>query len=132
MTMRRILVGAAAVLVVLVAFVGGVVVGGHAQATGLTQLSDPLRGFFLGDSGQDVNAQVLDVLRSDYYEPVDGTKLERSSVDAMIAALKDPYTDYLDPDELAALREHNDGAYDGVGLQVAQRGAQVIITRVFE
>ena len=33
----------------------------------------------------------------------------------MIAALGDPYTDYLDPDELEALRELNDGAYYGVG-----------------
>ena len=33
----------------------------------------------------------------------------------MIEALNDPYTDYLSPDELAALRERNDGAYFGVG-----------------
>ena len=54
MTLRRILAAVAAVLVVLVVFVGGVVVGGHAQATGLTHLSDPLRGFLLGDSGEDL------------------------------------------------------------------------------
>ena len=84
MTLRRILAVVAAVLVVLAAFVGGVVVGGHAQATGLTQLSDPLRGILLGDSGEDLGSQVLDVLESDYYEPVDATKLERTSVQAMI------------------------------------------------
>ncbi|HEX2507093.1 MAG TPA: S41 family peptidase [Miltoncostaeaceae bacterium] len=132
MTLRRILVAVAAVLVVLVAFVGGVVVGGHAQATGLTRLSDPLRGILLGDSGEDLNGQVLDVLESDYYEPVDATKLERTSVQAMIDSLGDPYTDYLDPDELEALRERNEGAYYGVGLQVAPRGRAVVITRVFD
>jgi carboxyl-terminal processing protease len=132
MTLRRILVAVAAVLVVLVAFVGGVVVGGHAQATGLTRLSDPLRGILLGDSGEDLNSQVLDVLESDYYEPVDATKLERTSVQAMIDSLGDPYTDYLDPDELEALRERNEGAYYGVGLQVAPRGRAVVITRVFD
>jgi carboxyl-terminal processing protease len=132
MTLRRIVVAVAAVLVVLVAFVGGVVVGGHAQATGLTRLSDPLRGILLGDSGEDLNGQVLDVLESDYYEPVDATKLERTSVQAMIDSLGDPYTDYLDPDELEALRERNEGAYYGVGLQVAPRGRAVVITRVFD
>jgi carboxyl-terminal processing protease len=132
MTLRRILVAAAAVLVVLVAFVGGVVVGGHAQATGLTRLSDPLRGFLLGDSGEDLASQVLDVLESDYYEPVDATRLERSSVEGIIASLRDPYTDYLDPDELEALRALNDGAYYGVGLQVAQSGTGIVITRVYE
>jgi carboxyl-terminal processing protease len=132
MSPRRILIAAAAVLVVLAVFVGGVVVGGHAQATGLTQLSDPLRGILLGDSGENLPSQVLDVLESDYYEPVDATKLEQSSVEAMIASLKDPYTDYLDPQELEALRERNEGAYYGVGLQVAQSGDDIVITRVFD
>ena len=81
MSPRRILIAAAAVLVVLAVFVGGVVVGGHAQATGLTQLSDPLRGILLGDSGENLPSQVLDVLESDYYEPVNATKLEQSSVE---------------------------------------------------
>lgn len=132
MTLRRILAAAAAVLVVLVAFVGGVVVGGHAQATGLTRLSDPLRGFLLGDSGESLASQVLEVLEDDYYEAVDPTQLERSSVQGIIASLDDPYTDYLDPDELEALRALNDGAYTGVGLQVARRGERVVITRVYE
>ena len=132
MTLRRILAVAAAVLVVLAAFVGGVVVGGHAPATGLTRLSDPLRGILLGDSGEDLGSQVLDVLESDYYEPVNATKLERTSVQAMIDSLGDPYTDYLDPDELEALRERNEGAYYGVGLQVAPSGRGVVITRVFD
>src|SRR5262245_45187251 len=132
MSPRRILVAVAAVLVVLVAFVGGVVVGGHAQATGLTRLSDPLRGILLGDSGQDLSSQVLDVLESDYYEPVDVTKLERTSVQAMIDSLGDPYTDYLDPGGREALRERNEGASYGVGLQVAPSGKRVVITRVFE
>jgi carboxyl-terminal processing protease len=132
MSLRRILAVVAAVLVVLAAFVGGVVVGGHAQATGLTRLSDPWRGILLGDSGEDLGSQVLDVLESEYYEPIDETALERSSVQAMIDSLEDPYTDYLDPDELEALRERNEGAYHGVGLQVAQSGEEIVITRVFE
>ncbi len=132
MSPRRILSVVAAVLVVLAAFVGGVVVGGHAQATGLTRLSDPLRSILLGDSGEDLGSQVLEVLENDYYEPIDATQLERSSVQGIIAALGDPYTDYLDPEELEALRQRNEGEYYGVGLQVAQRGEQIVITRVFE
>jgi carboxyl-terminal processing protease len=132
MSPRRILSVVAAVLVVLAAFVGGVVVGGHAQATGLTRLSDPLRSILLGDSGEDLSSQVLEVLEDDYYEPIDATRLEQSSVEGIIAALGDPYTDYLDPDELEALRQRNEGEYYGVGLQVAQRGEAIVVTRVFE
>lgn len=132
MTLGRAIRVAAAVLGVLAVFLAGVVVGGHAQATGLTRLSDPLRSFFLGDSGQELSRQVLDVLKDDYYVKVDTTTLERASVQAIVDKLGDPYTDYLDPDELEALREHNDGAYFGVGLQVAQRDKAIVVTHVFE
>ena len=132
MTPGRAIRVALAVVGVLVVFVAGVVVGGHAQATGLTQLSGPMRSFLLGDSGQELSQQVLDVLKDDYYVRVDTTQLERASVQAIVDQLKDPYTDYLDPDELEALREHNDGAYFGVGLQVAQRARAIVVTHVFE
>ena len=104
MSARRLLAVLGGLLAVLVVFVGGVVVGGHAEATGLTQLRDPLRGFLLGDSGESLPSQVLDVLRDDYYKPIDEKKLESLSVDRMIEALNDPYTDYLSADELTALR----------------------------
>ncbi|MGD9694185.1 MAG: S41 family peptidase [Thermoleophilia bacterium] len=118
-------------VVVFGVFVAGVVVGGHAEATGLTRLSDPLRGFLLGNSGEDLTSQVLRTLRDDYYVPVDATKLDRTSVQAIVDSLRDPYTDYLDPDELKALRDHNEGAYVGVGIQVALRGGRIVITRTF-
>lgn len=132
MSPRRVLATVLSVIGVLVVFVGGVIVGGHAQATGLTELSDPVRGVLLGDSGQDLSGQVLDLLKDQYYVDVDGQKLESMSVDAMVAGLKDPYTDYLSPDELEALRERNDGAYFGVGLQVAERDGSVVVTGVFD
>jgi carboxyl-terminal processing protease len=132
MRLRRLLAVAGAIVALLGAFVAGVVVGGHPQATGLTQLGDPLRGWLLGDSGQDLSAQVLDVLERSYYKPIDATALEQASVEALIESLGDPYTDYLDPDELEALRARNDGAYYGVGLQVAQHESRLVVTRVFE
>ena len=132
MTLRRVLAIVAAVLVVLAVFVGGVAVGGHAQAVGLTELKDPFRGWLLGDSGEDLSGQVLDLLRDNYYEDVDTTDLEQASVDAIIAKLGDPYTAYLDPAELKALRDHTDRVYYGVGIQVAQRDEDIVAVRVYE
>ena len=116
MSLRRVLAAVAAVVVVLAVFVAGVVVGGHAEAVGLTHLKDPFRGWVLGDSGQDLSAQVLQVLEDRYYEPIDEQQLEDASVDALIAKLDDPYTDYLSPAELKALRDRTDRAYYGVCL----------------
>ena len=132
MSARRVLAIVAAFWVVVLVFVAGVAVGGHAKDVGLIRLSDPLRSLLLGDSGQDLSSQVLEVLREDYYEKVDTTALEQASVEAIVEKLGDPYTDYLDPDELQALRDRNEGAYFGVGLQVAQRDDAIVVTRVFD
>lgn len=131
MTTRRILAALASLVAALVIFVAGVVVGGHAEATGLTRLSEPVRSFLLGDSGETLPSQVLRMLEEEYYRDLDTGKLESRSVDGLIEALDDPYTTYLDADELAALRDHNDGAYVGVGIQAAARGDAVVVTRVF-
>ena len=130
MRARRLLAVVAGVLVLLATFVGGVVVGGHADATGLTSLRDPLRGFLLGESGESLPSQVLEVLREDYYKPIDEKKLESLSVDRMIEALDDPYTDYLSADELAALRRSYEGSYTGVGLVLAVRGDSLVVRSV--
>ena len=132
MSLRRILAAVVAVVVVAAAFIGGVVVGGHAEAVGLTRLKDPWRSWVLGDSGQDLSAQVLDLLEERYYEPVDRRALEDASVDALIGRLHDPYTDYLSPKELQELRDRTDRAYYGVGLQVAQRGERIVVVRVYD
>jgi carboxyl-terminal processing protease len=132
MSLRRVLAAVVAVVLVLAVFVAGVVVGGHAEAVGLNRLKDPLRGWVLGDSGQDLSGQVLDLLEDRYYEPIDRQRLQDASVDALIAKLDDPYTDYLSPEELQALRDRTDRAYYGVGLQVAQRDEDVVVVRVYE
>ena len=132
MSPRRLLIALAAAAAALAVFLGGVVVGGHPEATGLTQLREPLRGLLLGDSGETLPAQVLEALQERYYEDVDLERLERASVKQIIAALDDPYTAYLTPEELRALRDRNDGAYFGVGLQVAQRDRAIVVTRVFD
>lgn len=131
MTPRRIITAVVAAAVALVIFVGGVVVGGHPETTGLTNLANPVRSWVLGDSGEDLSSQVLRMLRDSYFEDVDTAELESASVEGLLDALDDPYTTYLDADQLAALRDHNEGAYVGVGIQVAGRNDAVVITRVF-
>lgn len=128
---RRLLKVLVATFAALAIFVAGMVVGGHPESTGLTQLREPVRGFFLGDSGQDLSSQVLRILRDEYYRDIDEEELQERSVEALLEELGDPYTRYLTPEELAALDFHNEGAYVGVGVQVAARDEAVVITRVY-
>ncbi len=132
MSPRRVVSIVAAVLGVLVVFVAGVMVGGHAQALGLTQLKDPLRGLLLGDSGEQLSKQVLEVLEDRYYVAIDSSALERASAQGIVDSLEDPYTDYLDPDELDALRQEQESlGYSGVGLQVAEKDSAIVVTSVY-
>jgi carboxyl-terminal processing protease len=129
MGLIRIILG---VVVLAAVFVGGVIVGGHPRETGILDLPDRIRDVLLGDSGQALPDQVLDVLKSDYYRDVDQDRLEQKSVQEMVKLLDDPYTYYLSPKDLTAFRAGLDGTYYGVGLQVAQRDGDVVITGVFD
>ncbi len=128
---RRLLAIVGGVAAVLVVFLLGVLVGGHPQATGLDQLPSGARSLVLGAGSDSLIADIRQRLKSGYYVPVSPTTLERASVDGMLASLHDPYTYYLDPREYAAMRQETQGLYVGVGVQVLQRGASVVIANVF-
>jgi carboxyl-terminal processing protease len=109
----------------------GVVIGGHPAATGLDRLPSGVQELLLGSSGRTTSDEVLDILEQRYYRDVDPARLKRTSVDALVRSLDDPYTQYLDRSQLTDLRNANDGLYYGVGLQVAVHGERVIVTGAF-
>lgn len=122
---------AGAVAAALVIFVLGVLVGGHPQATGLERLPGGARSVVLGAGSDSLIADIQGQLKSGYYVPVNTSTLDRASVDGMLASLHDPYTYYLDPAEFAAMQQETQGLYVGVGIQVLQRGSEVVIANVF-
>jgi carboxyl-terminal processing protease len=121
----------AAVMAALVIFAGGVLVGGHPQASGLLRLPNGIRSAVLGAGSGSLAADIQDELKSGYYTPIDATNLTRASIDGMLASLHDPYTYYLDPAEYTAMQRETQGLYVGVGIQVLQRGADAVIATVF-
>jgi carboxyl-terminal processing protease len=58
-----------------------------------------------------------ELLRS-YYRPVPANVLRQPSVSAMLGALQDPYTEYLDRTKLHLLRRETRSSYSGVGIGV--------------
>ena len=115
----------------VVVFVGGVVVGGHAEATGLTQLRDPLRGFLLGDSGESLPSQVLDVLRDDYYKPIDEKKLESLSVDRDDRGAQRSLHGLPQRGRArGASPSTTPAVYSGVGLALGAQGSSLVVRSV--
>jgi carboxyl-terminal processing protease len=73
--------------------------------------------------------EAWDIISSEYVEPdkVDATELNRAAVEAMVNALNDPYTTYLDPEEYKLNVTQQEGAFGGIGATVGMRNGHVIV-----
>lgn len=98
-----------------------------------------LAAFFLGWSLSDrdsssapparsVVEQVRAELASRYYRPVPRRILELATVQAMLAALGDPYTEYLDPAAYRLLRHETSRSYSGIGVTVLPTKGGLAVT----
>src|SRR4051812_33000350 len=64
--------------------------------------------------------KTLQLLHDNFYGaelPTD-LKLTYTAIRGMLNALDDPYTRFLDPTEYRALREENEGEFEGIGAQL--------------
>jgi carboxyl-terminal processing protease len=72
-------------------------------------------------------AHVRDRLQRRYYRRIPDRVLRQKSVDAILAALGDPYTEYLEPFAYSELRRRTAASYSGIGLTVLPvRGGFVV------
>jgi len=69
-----------------------------------------------GSHGDALAARVRVELRAGYYRSLPPQVLALGSVPAMLAALHDPYTEYLDPAAYRLIRGETGERYSGVGL----------------
>jgi C-terminal processing protease CtpA/Prc len=88
-------VGILAAIIVLLA---GIWLGGHPGV-----LPAPLRtGVFEAKRAQAVTQQALNILTSQYFRPLDRSKLVDLALTGMVAGLDDPYSHYIDPSSYEA------------------------------
>jgi carboxyl-terminal processing protease len=65
-----------------------------------------------------------------YYRPVPDRVLRLKSVESMIAALGDPYTEYLEPFAYSELRRRTAATYSGIGLTVLPQPSGFVVSAV--
>jgi len=80
-------------------------------------------------AGVDLVDEAWDIISQEYVEPdvIDATELNRAAVEAMVTALNDPYTAYLDPEEYELNITHQEGTFGGIGATVGVREGHIII-----
>lgn len=124
----------AAALVAAV-FTMGVWVGGHPRESGLDRAPSAIRDRLLADDRTAAANQVLSILASDFYRELPDETLaamEDESVRALVAAVEDPYTEYMTQDDFAKYLDSRSGTYVGVGIQWRVENRQATVLRVNE
>jgi carboxyl-terminal processing protease len=119
--MRRLLV-----LIVPVALVVGIYWGGH---------PDRLPGFarktLVADTDGRLYQEAVDEIHRDYYKPVKPDQLLDTSIGAVVASLKDPYSHYFSPRNYGAFEDDTQGRFQGIGTTVSQVKQGLKIDQVY-
>jgi carboxyl-terminal processing protease len=108
-------------LILLVA--GLVLAGSFAVGYRLTQVDRATQPVAL-----DVVTRVREALAGRYYRPVPTNVLRLGSVDAMLSALKDPYTRYLAPPSYRLVRRQSASRFSGIGVAVSPSTEGLVVT----
>ena len=101
----------------------GIWLGGH---------PDYLPGFardaLVDDDEGRLFEEAIDEIAGNFYEPVDRDKVLDAGLAAGVKALDDRYSAYFDPEQYRSFQEATEGAFEGVGMSVAEvpRGLRVL------
>ncbi len=123
--MRRVLVLPLLAVLVPVALVLGIYLGGH---------PDSLPGFardaLVDDGEAQVYQQALDMIEDDFYKKVDRDDLLDKSLGGAVAGLDDPFSKYIAPSEYKEFQDETDGRFAGVGVTVREIDAGLAVQSV--
>jgi carboxyl-terminal processing protease len=110
-------------LLVPVALVGGIWLGGHPS-----ELPGGVRDTLVADSQGRLYDEAVDIIQRDYYRPIDGNSLLNTSLDAAVKGLDDRFSNYFSPKDYADFNEVTGGQFEGVGMTVEQdpKGLRII------
>src|SRR5215210_3857770 len=101
----------------------GVWMGGHPES-----LPGFARDALVGDSEGQLYDEALDTIADNYYREVDKDKLFDKGMAAGVDSLAARFSAYFDPKQYTEFEEATDGAFEGVGMNVAEvkRGLRVL------
>ena len=110
-----------------VVLVLGVWLGGHPQ-----NLPGFARDALVGDEQGRVYDEALDTIAENYYREVDKEELLDQGLAAGVKSLDDRFSAYFDPEAYKEFEEATDGAFEGVGMNVAEVARGLRVLTVFD
>ncbi len=116
-----------ALLLIPIALVGGVYLGGH---------PDDLPGFvrdpLVGDQDTRVVAEAIDQVGDSYYRKIPDKTLADAAVKGIVASLDDRFSNYFTPREYSSYRMSQDSQFSGIGTTVQPDPRGLRVAQVFD
>ncbi|HON34548.1 MAG TPA: S41 family peptidase [Synergistales bacterium] len=75
---------------------------------------------------------ILETYHVDGEEHISETELLHGAIKGMVSSLKDPYTRFVDPDELKEEEIELQGEYGGLGIYIGQRDGKTLVVSPIE
>jgi len=89
----------------------------------------PAEGDGAGLTDEELNklSSVYRLLEERYVEGVDRRALTEGALEGLVQALEDPYSEYLDKDEVETFSEHINSTFTGIGAEVARQDGRIVV-----
>ena len=82
-----------------------------------------------GSSKADIQKieKALQLVKNNYVEDVDQSKLVDGAIEGMMNALGDPFSSYMGPDTAKQFSEQIEGSFTGIGAEVSMENGSVVV-----
>ncbi|MNW34192.1 Carboxy-terminal processing protease CtpB precursor [compost metagenome] len=90
-------------------------------------------GIFADNSGSSTKSDIkkietaLELVKKNYVEDVDQSKLVNGAIDGMMHALGDPFSSYMGPETAQQFSEQIEGSFTGIGAEVSMENGNVVV-----
>ncbi|MNM62892.1 Carboxy-terminal processing protease CtpB precursor [compost metagenome] len=90
-------------------------------------------GIFADTSGSSSKSDIkkietaLELVKKNYVEDVDQSKLVNGAIDGMMNALGDPFSSYMGPETAQQFSEQIEGSFTGIGAEVSMENGNVVV-----
>jgi carboxyl-terminal processing protease len=107
-------VRAALAVLALLLLALGIWLGGHPG-----WLPSGLRSFFVDETNGRLMQDALNVIKRDYYRPVNTTQLVDKGIASAVASLNDPYSHYFNPTDYHTFLNQSNPHLSGIGVDIS-------------
>ena len=71
--------------------------------------------------------RAMTIVRNNYVEPLESAKLYEGAIRGMVNAVGDPYSVYLDKENLESLLTNTEGHFDGIGVVLGMKDGNFVV-----